>query len=304
MIIAKPGKITNSITFLGRYEACVYLVEGQGQSVLLGGGMAHIVPDLVRQLSEFQIDEQRITHIVVLHAHFDHCGAVPFLKKRWPWAKVTASTRAAELLAKPQVMEGIAQMNNQILESLGLSQAAEKEGFGFDTLQVEATVGEGDRLTCGQIDLEVLAVPGHSSCSIALHMPAEKALFASDALGIHRDGEHQPTPNSNFDQYQQSLEKMAPYAPEIILLEHFGAITGEDARGYIPRAITAAKETRELLEAAYRRTRDVEQCTREITELFLQRSADAFLPAAVRATVAKQMVRFIAKRMEAQKNGE
>lgn len=298
MIITQPGKITDRITLLGRFESCLYLVEDQGQSVVLGGGMAHIVPELLEQLAKFRIDERRISHIVILHAHFDHCGAVPILKKRWPWARVVASRRAGELLAKPEVMESIALMNQAAVESVGSIPADEQDELRFESLEIEESVGEGDKLLCGGLDLEVIEVPGHSSCSIAIYMPAGKALFASDALGLFLEGVHHPTPNSNFDHYQQSLEKMARYLPEVILLEHFGAVSGEDARAYIPKAIVAAEETRELLESAYRRTRNIEQCTREITSLFLRRSADAFLPEAVRATVAGQMVRFIAKSVE------
>jgi glyoxylase-like metal-dependent hydrolase (beta-lactamase superfamily II) len=280
---------------LGRLESCFYLVEDQKQSMILGGGMAHVVPDVMHQLDKLQINAQHITHIVILHAHFDHCGAVPYFKKRWPWVKVVASQRAAELLEKPHVLDGIARMNQLAVRRMGLGEAARKEGYWFEDLKIEATVSEGDRLTCGGLELDVIEVPGHSSCSMAIHLPAPKALFVSDALGIYYQGVHQPAPNSNFDFYQQSLEKLARYAPEVILMEHFGAVTGMDARGFIPDAMTATRQLRELIESTYRRTRDVEQCTREITELFLQRPADAFLPEAVRATVAGQMVRFIAK---------
>ncbi|MDA8140502.1 MAG: MBL fold metallo-hydrolase [Desulfobacteraceae bacterium] len=299
MIITQPGRVADGITLLGREESCLYLVQDGGQAMILGGGMAHIVPDVMAQLMKFQINEQHITHIIILHGHFDHCGAVPFFKKRWPWAKVVASRRAAALLAKPQVMEGIARMNQLAVEGMGLAEAARQAGFWFEDLKIEATLGEGDRLRCGGLELDVMEAPGHSSCSLVLHLPAQKALFVSDALGIYYQGVHQPAPNSNFDDYQRSLEQMARYAPEVILMEHFGAVTRPETRTFISDAINATQQLRIQIEDTYRRTRDVAQCTREIAELFLQRPADAFLPEAVRATVAGQMVRFIAKSIEA-----
>ncbi len=302
MIITQPGVVTPRITFLGRYESCVYLVQGKDESVLLGGGMAHIVPDLIQQLKDFKIDEQRIRRICILHSHFDHCGAVPFLKKRWPWATVTASVRANELLSKPNIAASIGQMNRKAVSQRGLDQEAEKLGIPFTDIEVEETIGEGDVLACGDLRLEVIETPGHSSCSIALYLPAEKALFASDAVGLRHKGVYQPTPNSNYDQYQQSLDRLAGYEVEVLLLEHFGASLGEDARCYIPNAIEAAQKTRQLLEETYKKTRDVEKCTQEITSLFLKRSTDSFLSEEVRALVAGQMVRYIAKAMGERNN--
>ena len=93
MIIDKPGKVTDRIFLLGRKESCVYILKGKEEYALLGGGTAYIVPEVVEQLKEFAIAEHKIKRIVILHSHFDHCGIVPFFKKRWPWAKVTASSR-------------------------------------------------------------------------------------------------------------------------------------------------------------------------------------------------------------------
>jgi len=295
MEVSQAGRVTDTITMLGRFESSVYLVDGGHESILLGGGMAHIIPDMIGQLQAFGVDERRISRICILHAHFDHCGAVPFLKKRWPWATVTASARAAELLAKPQIAQSIAEMNRKAVEHMGIERAARALEIPFDGFDIEATVADGDTLGCGSSCLEVLEVPGHSSCSIACYMPGERALFASDAVGLRLHGEYHPTPNSNYDQYQQSLERLSRYDVEVLLLEHYGAYLGEDARAFFPGAIEAACKTRQLLEETYRRTRDIDKCTREITAIFLKRSGDAFLPDDVRAMVAGQMVRFIAK---------
>jgi gamma-glutamyltranspeptidase len=79
------------------------------------------------------------------------------------------------------------------------------------------------------------------------------------------------------------------------LAEHYGAFTGEDARNYMPKSISAAKETRKLLEESYRRTRDAEESTRELTDLIMERAPDYFLPKEVMAMVIGQMMKYIAK---------
>ncbi|MBR9982208.1 MAG: MBL fold metallo-hydrolase [Desulfatitalea sp.] len=292
-----PGNVSDQILLLGRPEACVYLVTGDNESILLGGGMTYMVPDLIQQLEALGVDERRIGRLCILHSHFDHCGAVPYLKRRWPWAVVTASPRAQQLLAKPAISASIDQMNRAATTRMGRDAAVQSLGCHFSDIVVEEIVSEGDVLQCGPLQLNVLDVPGHSSCSIAAYMPAQKALFASDAVGLERNGVFQPTPNANYDDYQRSLEKLAAYPIDLLLLEHYGAYLGEDARGFITQAIAAARELRQLLEKTYLKTRDIDQCTAEITDILLQRATDSFLPREVRAIVAGQMVRFIAKRL-------
>ena len=298
MIIDQPGKVTERIFLLGRPESCVYLLQEKNQSIILGGGMAYIAPDVIEQLQEFDIDEKRISRICILHSHFDHCGAVPFFKKRWPQAVVTASPRARELLSKPDVSETIGQMNHDKISEKGLDESAKTLGFEFTGIDVEEAVAEGDAIKCGDARLNVLDTPGHSSCSISMYMPEEKALFASDSVGLRRNGVFQPTPNSNFDQYQKSLEKLAGYPVDVLLLEHYGAYLEEEARNFIPNAIEAAGETRRLIEETYKKTRDIEKCTKEITDIFQSRFSDSFLSREVREMVSRQMVRFIAKKIE------
>ena len=39
MIIDQPGKVTETITLLGKPENCVYLVDGGDAYAILGGGL-------------------------------------------------------------------------------------------------------------------------------------------------------------------------------------------------------------------------------------------------------------------------
>ena len=184
VVIDKPGKVTDRILLLGQKESCVYILKGESEYALLGGGMSYIVPDVIEQLKDFNVEEKKINRIMILHSHFDHCGIVPFFKRRWPWVKVTASARAKELLSNPKVVESIEFLNQILLAEHGREKQAQELGLEFSGLDVEEVVAEGDLITCGDLSMEVIDVPGHSSCSIAVYVPREKAMFASDAGGI------------------------------------------------------------------------------------------------------------------------
>lgn len=295
MIVEKPGFVTDRILFLGRKESCVYLLKGAEEFALLGGGLAYIIPDIIKQLKNFNIEEKKIKRIIILHSHFDHCGIVSYFKRRWPWVSITASARAKELLDKTEVMESISSLNQKILTELGLEQQDKDIGIEFDRINIDDVVKEGDILSCDDLSMEVMEVPGHSSCSIAIYVPQEKAIFASDSGGIPFGGKIFTAANSNFDKYQESLQKMARYEIEVYLAEHFGARTGSDGRHFLRKSIDAAIETRNIIEASYTKTKDIKKSTKEITDTVMEWMPEGFMPKEIISMVIGQMVRFIAE---------
>jgi len=294
MIIEKPGFVTDRILFLGRKESCVYLLKGSEEFALLGGGLTYIVPDIIQQLKRFKIEEKKIKRIIILHSHFDHCGIVPFFKRRWPWVSITASQRTKELLDKPEVMESISSLNQILSTEHGLEQPDKDIGIELGRINIDDVVKEGDILSCDDLPMEVMEVPGHSSCSIAIYVPQEKAMFASDAGGIPIGDRIFTAANSNFDKYQESLQKMARYEIEVYLTEHFGARTGSDGRHFLQKSIDAAIETRSILEASYAKTKDIEKSTTEITDTVMEWVPESFMPKEIITMVIGQMIRFVA----------
>ncbi|MFO8033337.1 MAG: MBL fold metallo-hydrolase [Desulfohalobiaceae bacterium] len=295
MIIDQPGKVSERILLLGSRESCVYLVQGEQEHLLLGGGMIHIAPQVLQQLEKWDIDLKKITKIIILHSHFDHIGIVPYLQKHLPQVKVLASPQAQKLLSKPEVIQTIQSMNQLLLERQNLQDKARELGLEFPGLEIQQTLADNDVLQEADFELQVLEVPGHSSCSIALYMPQEKALFASDSTGIPMGRDVFTAANSNFDLYQQGLQRMANLDVDIHLAAHFGARTGQDARDFLQRSLQSAQETRKLLEESYQRTRDVEQSTQEITRELDKKMPRDFLPQEIISMVVAQMLKYIAK---------
>lgn len=294
MRIDQPGWITDRILLLGRLESTVYLLKGK-ECTILGGGMISIVPDILEQLVRFGIEEADVTRLLILHSHFDHCGIVPFFAKRWPQLKVVASARAKDLLSNPKVVENISLLSESLIAERSMQRKAKELDLAFDGIEVHETVKGGDRVNWGGIELEIIDAPGHSSDSIAAYMPADRALFASDAGGIPFGENVFAAGNSDFTKYEQTLERFKQYDVEIHLAEHYGAFTGQDARSFVPKSIEAAKETRKRMEESYRRTRNIEASTEELTNLFMKEAPDYFLPREVMAMVIGQMMKNIAK---------
>ncbi len=295
MITDQPGHVTARIILLGRKESCVYLLDGGDEYAILGGGFAYIAGDVMNQLERFEIDQKRIRRILILHSHFDHCGIVPYLKNKWPWAEITASARARVMLSRPKVIESIQSLNRMMME-----ERLQKDDIAariIDTfhIDVETVVEDNDVLSCGDRSMIAITVPGHSSCSIAVYVPEEKAMFSSDAAGIPFGNGVLTAANSNYDLYMKSLQKIFAYDIHVILAEHYGARTHEDCQKFIRASVASAVETRKLLEESYARTKDAQKSTQEIIHKIMEWAPNDSFSGAVISLVVGQMMNYISR---------
>ena len=240
-----PHTIHPRVEYLGRQEMNVYLLKGK-EYMFIEGGMSYIIPDLLRQFQERRIDISRITRLLVLHSHFDHCGIAPFFQRKIPGLRIIGSRRSQELYGKEKVINFIRDRNREMIQRLNMEKEADELGLYFDRMAIDEAVGEGDSIDLGEgVEVRIIEMPGHSSCSIAAYVPSLKALFPSDAGGIPGEGEEIfASGNEDFILYQKSLEKLRPLEVEVVCLARNGAFTGPEARAYLARSIKAAEEMR------------------------------------------------------------
>ncbi|MBF0509330.1 MAG: MBL fold metallo-hydrolase [Deltaproteobacteria bacterium] len=259
--------------------------------------MAYIVPAVLDQFSTFRIDESRIKHLLILHAHFDHCGAVPFFKRRWPQMSIWASYPAQSILMAPKAVVGISNFNKMATAQFGDVQATSKLDLSFDGVVVDRPVKEGDIIDLGgDISVTIMDAPGHSTCSIAAWVPAEKALFGSDGGGVPAEDTIFPAGTSNYTQYQESLQRMKQFPVEIFLAEHFGAMTGQDGLTYLDRSIDSAGDFRVAIEDSFRKTGNVQQSAIELTDDLIARGL-VFMPRIILEPMIFRMVAHIAENL-------
>jgi glyoxylase-like metal-dependent hydrolase (beta-lactamase superfamily II) len=255
-----PQTIHPRIEYLGRQEMNTYLLKGK-EYMIIEGGMSYIVPDMLKQFGERSIDVPRITRLLILHSHFDHCGIGPFFKRRIPGLKIAGSRRSQELYRKEKVIHFIRDRNREMIQFFKMEKEAAELNLDFDRMEIDEAVGEGDTIDLGEgVKVQIMEMPGHSSCSIAAHVPSLKALFPSDAGGIPGEGDEIfPSGNEDFILYQKSLEKLRPLDVEIVCLARNGAFGGKDAGEYILRSIEAAENMRREIIRRFQGVADPEE---------------------------------------------
>lgn len=292
----RAGKVCDGLWYLGREESGVYFLQGRDGAVLINGGLAHILPDVLDQMKSFGLDPGALTKILILHSHFDHVGVIPWFKRTWPSIDVCASGAAWNILAMPKAIH-IA--NTFSLMAAKMAKAEEGLG-GYDHPwrdDVRGTeVKQGDRIDLGGVALEIHETPGHTSCSITAHEPDRKALFASDAVGIPYRDVVFPSANTNIDQYLESLEKLLPLPVAIVGADHYGYVTGEEAGSFVARSIEEARKLKAEMQGIYRECGgDIDAAAKAMNGLFFQRCPDYFIAPEILEGVFKQMMKYIAK---------
>jgi glyoxylase-like metal-dependent hydrolase (beta-lactamase superfamily II) len=294
MVNSTPGKIRDGLWLLGREESCVYLLEGSQASMIVSGGLSLIVPDVIEQIKVFGINETKIHKLLILHAHFDHVGIIPFFKRRLPTLEIYASERAWEILKTPKAVKTINAFNRDVAKRVGREELHEMYDLDWrDDIKGDA-LQERDCVDLGDLEIEIYETPGHSSCSISAYVPRFKALFASDAGGIPFKETIITSGNSNFTLYQRSLEKLKDLDVAYLCADHYGYLTGKEAKGFTRRSISEAKKKRVLIEEVYQRTDEIDATTKELVHAFFQENPDYFLSPEIFEGVYRQMVRHIA----------
>jgi glyoxylase-like metal-dependent hydrolase (beta-lactamase superfamily II) len=81
------------------------------------------VPAVLHQIEAYGIDMAQVNKILILHAHFDHVGIVPYLKRLQPDIEIYASERAWEILSMPKAISTINDFNRAVTEQMGMVEA-------------------------------------------------------------------------------------------------------------------------------------------------------------------------------------
>lgn len=298
MRVTEPGKSCDGLYYLGREESGIYLLEGSDGSMIISGGISYILPDVLNQIRAFEIDEGRISKLLILHSHYDHVGIVPFFKRRHPEIEIYASKRAWEILKMPKAINNINAFSRMNAEKMGkIDDITALDVEWRDDIQ-GVPVYDGDRIELGDLQIHILETPGHSPCSVSAYVPQFKALFPSDGGGVPFRDIIIAAGNSNFTLFQQSLEKMNRLDVEFLCSDHYGYVAGDDAKHFMSRSIESARKERALIEEVYRKTGDIDRTAHELTTSFYRDYPGFVLPFDIFEGNYRLMVKHIAETMK------
>lgn len=293
MRVREWGMVCNQVWRLGDAGCCVYLIQGSRKTLMLNGGLAALVPQVLDQLRQLDRTPADIDAYLITHSHFDHNGCVPCFKRRNPAMTVHASRRAVEVLRKPAVIESVNRQAHFAIEARGLAGIErEYELDWWPGLPIEE-LADGDSIDLGDLHLEILETPGHAPCCICVYIPELKMLFPSDAAAIPLGDKFLTYGTSNFIQFQASLRKLEQLPVEYLCSDHYAWIIGEEARGYIGSSIVEAERRRRLMLEAFARCGSIDAAAQELATHFQDEYVGDLMPWATFVGSFRAMLRVV-----------
>jgi len=133
-----------------------------------------------------------LEYIILTHGHGDHIGGVKAFMKEFPEAKLVASVAEKEMLVDP-----VLNFSSYFGEEL--------------VFYPDIFVKDGDVISVGELELNILHTPGHSPGGICILV--EKILFSGDTLFAQSIG-RTDFQGSSFSQLKKSIHEKLFVLPD------------------------------------------------------------------------------------------
>lgn len=243
-----PQRLSEHISVLGNRFFLLYLIQGSERSALFEVGVAPIASTILAQLEVLEIAPD---YLIVSHPHTDHITALPLLSSRFPRAKVICGAKAQSFLAKQQSAQTFARADEHavsFLQRQGVPVSSLK-GASLANLQGAHVVGDEESLALGGITIQIKMVEGHAPGSLLAYIPEDDALLTSDSLGFpySNNATFFPLFFTGFNNYINTIEKIAAFDASLLGLGHGFVATGERVAETITTALACATSLKQLI---------------------------------------------------------
>ena len=277
-----PFKVTNNITLLGSEFFNLYLIRGETYAIMEGSVSGMTYPFL-KQMTQLDIPPEAISHLIILHSHFDHMMVFPTLKEKYPWVKILSSEKnrvtfsSERILAK--IFDSDRRMTLALMERGLISEAPilnPQPSFPLDI-----AIREGSILDLGNgIKIKFIETPGHSPDCLSAYYEEEGVLFCSDGSGFYTPPDFfRPNYWFRLDEAEKSLDRMKTIDPEILCRGHYGVIMGREAtRKHLQMARQSIEDFKVFVSERIQSGTSVDAVTEEVTERFSKGFLELFPP--------------------------
>lgn len=248
MIVKRTGKIIDGLYMVGHPAMPVYLLDGE-KPVIFDAGLTflgNIYTEGIRAI----IGKRDLHYCFLSHSHFDHCGSVSVLKKKFPGLQVVASEKAKTVFGRPNAIDLMRKLT-RAAEQLAIHLRIELAEFEqFEPFEVDFTLKDGDFLELSRdLAVQVLETPGHTRDSLSYYIPRNKVLLCSEAAGIpDSTGYVVSEALVDFDQYLASMKRLSKVDYEVLCLGHRQALIGQDAKNYLHNSMADCRHFLMLVE--------------------------------------------------------
>ncbi|WP_214323856.1 MBL fold metallo-hydrolase [Nonomuraea sediminis] len=200
-----------------------YLWHERDALTLIDTGMPGAAADVAGAITSLGFSPSDVRNVVVTHAHEDHYGSV---------AEIASWGEAAIMVGRADaaVIRGHESAPRPVREEM-----PDWELALYDNLppmpvcapaRVDRELDDGDVLDFGG-GAEVIAIPGHTAGSVAIHLPRHRLLFSGDTIANIEGNTILGVFNTDPAGAADSFRKLAEFDLGLVLVGHGDPLTGE-----------------------------------------------------------------------------
>ncbi|MFB3887150.1 MAG: MBL fold metallo-hydrolase [Thermodesulfobacteriota bacterium] len=277
-----PFKVTNNITLLGSEFFNLYLIKGETY-VIMEGAVSGMTYPVLNQLSQLDVSPEAVSHLIVLHSHFDHMMVFPTLMEKYPWVKILSSEKNRATFSSERILAKIfdsdRRMTLALMERGLVSEAPILNPSGIFPL--DTALAEGSTLDLGKgTKIKFLETPGHSPDCLSAYYEEEGVLFCSDGSGFYTPPDFfRPNYWFRLDQAEKSIERMKTIDPEILCRGHYGAVIGREAtKRHLHMARQCIEDFKSFVLEKIQAGTSIDALTEDVTKRFSRGFLELFPP--------------------------
>ncbi|MEL1136318.1 MBL fold metallo-hydrolase [Desulfitobacterium sp. THU1] len=220
-----------------------YLIVGDKKTALLECGMAFSAANLIDNIKDV-LQGRQLDYVLITHSHYDHVGALPYLKEEWPNLEAMGSEYDLRILERPSALESIRKLSN---EAAHMYSGEPIEEYKDELMKIDTVIYEGSCIDLGDTQIKVIETPGHTRCTLSFLIDNE-IFYGSESLGVvSQSGRIVPAFIVDYFQAIESIIKCQALKPTVIYSPHYGIIDQELKPDYWQECLDVAEYSRKVV---------------------------------------------------------
>ncbi len=242
-----------------------FLVIGSEKTVLYDCGMAYSHIQLIENIRS-ALGDRTLDYVVLSHTHYDHLGALPYLRASWPDLISYGAAYGKAVLEKTSALNQIKKLSSISWEKYKGQQPTD---VLMDGMRIDEIICENDIILLGNRSLRVFETPGHTNCSLSFLLEPDFILFPSESTGVYTG--YKEMHSGMLKSYRQSLdsiEKCSNLSINGIIAPHYGRVQLEDQLEFWSLCHHALNETANYIIEKFQDAQSFQDILAEYTNEF------------------------------------